>query len=109
MALATNGAVWAAEVNSEPALRWCWKRSRRHQIAVLERSRTRRTCLRRWDRLFWILLSLLVAGLARKPCDGPDGDRFTLTSSRLVLALEISVTWSLARWAAKGFPVMSVI
>src|SRR6266851_933979 len=29
----------------------------RHQIAVLERSRTRRPCLRRIDRLFWILLS----------------------------------------------------
>jgi len=29
----------------------------RHQIAVLERSRTRRPCFRRFDRLFWILLS----------------------------------------------------
>src|SRR5271169_2441483 len=29
----------------------------RHQIAVLERSRTRRPCFRRWDRLFWILFS----------------------------------------------------
>ena len=29
----------------------------RHQIAVLERSRTRRPCIRRFDRLFWILLS----------------------------------------------------
>jgi hypothetical protein len=29
----------------------------RHQIAVLQRSRTRRPCLRRWDRLFWILFS----------------------------------------------------
>lgn len=28
----------------------------RHQIAVLERSGTRRPCFRRWDRLFWILL-----------------------------------------------------
>jgi putative transposase len=28
-----------------------------HQIAVLERSRTRRPCFRRWDRLFWILFS----------------------------------------------------
>src|SRR5580704_18162791 len=27
----------------------------RHQIAVLERSRTRRPCFRLWDRLFWIL------------------------------------------------------
>jgi putative transposase len=30
----------------------------RHQIAVLERSRTRRTRFRLWDRLFWILFSL---------------------------------------------------
>jgi hypothetical protein len=29
----------------------------RHQIAVLERSRTRRPCFRRFDRLLWILLS----------------------------------------------------
>ncbi len=29
----------------------------RHQIAVLERSRTCRPCFRRWDRLFWILFS----------------------------------------------------
>ncbi len=29
----------------------------RHQIAVLERSGTRRPCFRRIDRLFWILLS----------------------------------------------------
>src|SRR5271169_5686173 len=29
----------------------------RHQIAVLKRSRTRRPCFRRFDRLFWILLS----------------------------------------------------
>ena len=29
----------------------------RHQIAVLERSRTHRPCFRLWDRLFWILFS----------------------------------------------------
>jgi hypothetical protein len=29
----------------------------RHQIVVLERSRTRRPCFRLWDRLFWILFS----------------------------------------------------
>ncbi len=29
----------------------------RHQIAVLERSRTRRPCFRLWDRLFWVLFS----------------------------------------------------
>jgi putative transposase len=29
----------------------------RHQIAVLKRSGTRRPCFRRWDPLFWIVLS----------------------------------------------------
>jgi hypothetical protein len=29
----------------------------RHQIAVLERSGTRRPCFRPWDRLFWTLFS----------------------------------------------------
>ena len=29
----------------------------RHQIAVLQRSRTRRPRFRLWDRLFWILFS----------------------------------------------------
>jgi putative transposase len=29
----------------------------RHQIAVLERNRTRRPCFRFWDRLVWILFS----------------------------------------------------
>src|SRR5208337_4573970 len=29
----------------------------RHQIAVLERRRTRRPCFRLWDRPFWILFS----------------------------------------------------
>src|ERR1700752_2595277 len=29
----------------------------RHQIAVFERSRTRRPCFRLWDRLFWTLFS----------------------------------------------------
>jgi len=32
----------------------------RHQIAVLERSRTRRPCFRRIDRLLWTLLSCWV-------------------------------------------------
>jgi hypothetical protein len=28
----------------------------RHQIAMLERCGTRRSCFRLWDRLFWLLL-----------------------------------------------------
>src|SRR6266851_7659045 len=47
-------------VRSEPRTRtalWLEAIALRHQIAVLERSRTRRPCFRRIDRLFWILLS----------------------------------------------------
>lgn len=44
--------------NPEPSPRCCWRAiALRHQIAVLERSQTRRPCFRRWDRVFWILLS----------------------------------------------------
>jgi hypothetical protein len=31
--------------------------ARRHQLAVLKRSGTRRPCFGLWDRLFWIFLS----------------------------------------------------
>jgi putative transposase len=47
-------------VRTEPRTRtalWLEAIALRHQIAVLERSRTRRPCFRRIDRLFWILLS----------------------------------------------------
>jgi hypothetical protein len=56
-------------VRSEPRSRtalWLEAIALRHQVAVLERSRTRRPCFRHIDRLFWILL---VARLARKPGD----------------------------------------
>ena len=46
----------------------------------------------------------LVVGLARKPGDRPAGDRLALAPQRLVRNVEISVTWSLARRASKGFP-----
>jgi hypothetical protein len=58
MAMATSGAVLVAR--SEPRTRTALLLEAialRHQIAVLERSRTRRPCFRRFDRLFWILLS----------------------------------------------------
>jgi hypothetical protein len=42
----------------------------RHQIAVLERNGTRRPCFRLWDRLFWILLSLVLP-MARQPDHHP--------------------------------------
>jgi len=50
----------------------------RHQIAVLERSRTRRPCFRLWDRLFWILVFALVASMARQPDYRPAPDGLTL-------------------------------
>jgi hypothetical protein len=58
MAMPTSGAVPVAR--SEPRTRTALvleSIALRHQIAVLERSRTRRSCFRRSDRLLWILLS----------------------------------------------------
>ena len=58
MATSTSGAVPVAR--SEPRTRTALvleSIALRHQIAVLERSRTRRPCFRRFDRLFWMLLS----------------------------------------------------
>jgi hypothetical protein len=56
MATPTSGAVARSELRTHtaPVLEAI---ALRHQIAVLERSRTRRPCLRCWDRVFWILLS----------------------------------------------------
>jgi hypothetical protein len=54
----TNGAD--AVARSEPRTRTALlleSIALRHQIAVLERSRTRRPCFRRIDRLLWVLLS----------------------------------------------------
>ena len=65
MATPTSGAVLVAR--SEPrtcAALLLESIALRHQIAVLERNRTRRPCFRRFDRLFWILLSPLVAAMA---------------------------------------------
>ena len=58
MATPTSGAVPVAR--SEPRTRTALLLegiALRHQIAVLERSRTRLSCFNRIDRLFWILLS----------------------------------------------------
>src|ERR1700719_964301 len=58
MAILTSGALPVAR--SEPRTRTALlleSIALRHQIAVLERSRSRRPCFRRIDRLLWILLS----------------------------------------------------
>jgi putative transposase len=58
MAMPTNAALPPAR--GEPRTRTALvleSFALRHQIAVLERSGTRRPCFRFWDRLFWILLS----------------------------------------------------
>jgi putative transposase len=58
MAMPTNGAVPVARgqrlTRTAPALE---SLALRHQIVVLQRSRTRRPCFCRFDRLLWILLS----------------------------------------------------
>jgi len=58
MAMPTSGAV--PVTRSEPRTRTALALKSialRHQIAVLKRSRTRRPCFRRIDRMLWILLS----------------------------------------------------
>jgi hypothetical protein len=58
MTMPTNGAVPLAR--SEPRTRTALLLEAialHHQIAVLKRSQARRPCFRRFDRLFWILLS----------------------------------------------------
>ena len=58
MAILTGGALPASrsELRTRTAL-VLEAIALRHQITVLERSRTRRPCFRRFDRLLWILLS----------------------------------------------------
>jgi hypothetical protein len=58
MAKPTSGAVLVAgsELRTRTSL-LLESIALRHQIAVLKRSQTRRPCFRRFDRLFWILLS----------------------------------------------------
>jgi len=58
MAIPTSGAVRVAPSDPRTCTALLLESiALRHQIAVLERSRTRRPCFRRFDRLLWILLS----------------------------------------------------
>ena len=58
MAKPTGGAVSVAQSESRTRTSLLLESiALRHQIAVLKRSRTRRPCFRRFERLFWILLS----------------------------------------------------
>jgi len=75
----------------------------RHQIAVLERSRTRRPCFRRIDRLLWILLSRWWPQWS---------ESLVIVQAETVLRWRRngwSAIWryrshgSLARWASEGF------
>jgi len=81
----------------------------RHQIAVLERSRTCRPRFRRWERLFWILFSRWWP--QRR-------DSLIIVQPETVLRWRRegwSALWryrsrgSLARMGARGFPVKSAI
>src|SRR5882757_9226553 len=74
----------------------------RHQIAVLERSRTRRPCFHLWDRLFWILFSRWWPQWRNSLIIVQPRDSLALAPRRLVSALAISSTGSLARWAPEG-------
>jgi hypothetical protein len=81
MAMPTSAAVPVAR--SEPRTRTALLLegiALRHQIAVLERSGTRRPCFRLWDRLFWILFSrwwpqwrdsLIIVQVARTSFSAP--------------------------------------
>ena len=58
MAMPTNAALPPARGESRTRTALVLESfALRHQIAVLERSGTRRPCFRFWDRLFWILFS----------------------------------------------------
>src|ERR1035437_7423579 len=58
MAKPTGGAVSVAQSESRTRSSLLLESiALRHQIVVLKRSRTRRPCFRRFERLFWILLS----------------------------------------------------
>jgi hypothetical protein len=100
MAMPKSGAVPVAR--SEPRTRTALLLETvalRHQIAVLERSRTRRPCFRLWDRLFLDFVLALVAAMARQPDHRPFRDSLALAPEQLVSALEISIMRSPARWA----------
>ena len=63
----------------------------RHQIAVLERSGTRRPCFRSLGSTVLDLALVAVAALARKPDTHSAGDGQALAPQGLVWAVEISV------------------
>jgi hypothetical protein len=75
----------------------------RHQIAVLERSGTRRPCFRRLESAVLDLVLALVAPMAQQLAHRPARDGLALAPRRLVSALAISSTGALARWATQGF------
>jgi hypothetical protein len=103
MTIQTSGAVQDAP--NEPRTRIALlleSIALRHQIALLERSRTVAVFSAYWSAALDLFV-VLVAAMARKPGERPPGNRLALASYRLVGALEISITWSLAPWAPKVF------
>jgi hypothetical protein len=73
----------------------------RHQLAVVQRTGTRRPCFRPSERLFWLFLSRWWAKLAAQSDHRPGRHRFALAPSRLVGNLAIRLMSPLARRTPK--------
>ena len=73
----------------------------RHQLAVLQRTGTRRPCFRPSERLFWLFLFALVGKLAAQSDHCPSRHRFALAPSRFVGNLAIQLMSPLARRTPK--------
>ena len=74
-----------------------------HQLVVLSRSGMRRPRFRPIDRLFCVYF-VVVAGLARRAESHSTRNRPALAPSRYRSDLEISISWSLARWTPADRP-----
>jgi hypothetical protein len=73
----------------------------RHQLAVLQRTGTRRPCFRPSERLFWVLLSRWWANWQRSLIIVEPATVLRWRRSRLVGNLPIRLMWPLARWTPK--------
>src|ERR1017187_6404449 len=107
MAKPTSGAVLVAgsELRTRTSL-LLESIALRHQIAVLKRSQTRRPCFRRFDRLFWILLSHWWSDWRESlrpacPFSKPDPREFIGDFERMAIAC---LHGEADRWSGLGRP-----